>query len=371
MFGRKSAFLGTVVLAATLLTSACGVVTTGGAPTTQAPTESAAAGKIALLLPDTAFPRYELHDRPAFEAGVKAACPECEVLYANANGDSAVQQQQAENALTNGAGVIAINPIDVDAAASIAKAAHERGVKIISLGRLIQNAPVDYSASMDSAEMGRLQATALVERMQQLDGVGPVVMINGAAADNVAAAMKAGAKEVFDAAGAEVVAEYDTPEWAPETAQSEMEQAITRLGEDGFKAVYAMNDGMAGGVVVAMQRAGIDPASRPVSGLDADTAALQRIAAGQQYMTVFIDFKDQNQKAAEIAVALIQGKSPDPSLVNGSQNNGAQDVPTYFARIAAITKENIKSELIDSGFTTVDEICTADYADACAEIGLK
>ena len=61
------------------------------------------AKKIALLLPENKTARYEAFDKPMFEAAVKAGCPDCEVLYSNANQDAAKQQQQAEAAITQGA----------------------------------------------------------------------------------------------------------------------------------------------------------------------------------------------------------------------------------------------------------------------------
>ena len=76
-------------------------------------------GKIALLLPETKTARYETQDRPHFEQKFKALCPDCEVLYSNANQDAAKQQQQAEAALTKGAKVLVLDPVDSASAAAI------------------------------------------------------------------------------------------------------------------------------------------------------------------------------------------------------------------------------------------------------------
>ncbi len=64
-----------------------------------------------------------------------------------------------------------------------------------------------------------------------------------------------------------------------------MEQAITAAGKDGFAGVYSANDGMAGGAIAAMRANGIDPRSKPITGQDAEVAALQRILVGDQLMT--------------------------------------------------------------------------------------
>ena len=76
--------------------------------------------KIALLLPESKTARYESKDRPLFTAAVKAQCPDCQIIYSNADQDAAKQQQQAESALTQGANVLVLDPVDGKAAASIA-----------------------------------------------------------------------------------------------------------------------------------------------------------------------------------------------------------------------------------------------------------
>ena len=112
-------------------------------------------------------------------------------------------------------------------------------------------------------------------------------MINGAPTDNNAKLFKEGAHSVLDGSGVKIAEEYDTPDWSPDKAQTEMEQAITALGKNGFVGVYAANDGTAGGAIAAMKGAGIDPKTRPTTGQDAELAAIQRILVGEQYMTVY------------------------------------------------------------------------------------
>ena len=112
-------------------------------------------------------------------------------------------------------------------------------------------------------------------------------MINGDPADPNAAVFKEGAHNGFEEAGVEIAKEYDTPGWSAENAQREMQQAITALGNNGFAGIYAANDDTGGGAIAAMKGAGINPEERPITGQDATVAGLQRILAGQQYMTVY------------------------------------------------------------------------------------
>ena len=122
--------------------------------------------KVALLLPETKTTRYEAQDRPLFEAKVKALCGDCQILYSNANQDPAAQQNQADAALTNGAKVLVLDPVDSASAASIVAKAKARNVPVISHDRLILNSDVDYYISFDNVEVGKLQARSLVGKLR-------------------------------------------------------------------------------------------------------------------------------------------------------------------------------------------------------------
>ncbi len=76
---------------------------------------------------------------------------------------------------------------------------------------------------------------------------GSRVMINGSPTDNNAKLFKAGAHSILDGSGFTMGSEYDTPDWSPDRAQQQMEQAITRLGKPAITRVSAANDGTAGG----------------------------------------------------------------------------------------------------------------------------
>ncbi len=120
-----------------------------------------------------------------------------------------------------------------------------------------------------------------------------------------------------------------------------MEQAITGLGKDGFDAVYVANDGMAGGVIAAIKAAGIDPATRPVTGQDAELAGVQRILAGEQLMTVYQPIAEIAEAAAEIAVPLAQGKQP-PAIATAQVDNGAGKVPSVLLDTVAVDTDNVQ-----------------------------
>lgn len=330
-------------------------------------------GTIAFLLPESQTARYEALDRRLFEAKVEELCPDCEILYQNADQDAAKQQQQVEAAVTEGVDVMVLDPVDATTAGSLATRAAQADIPVISYDRLILDTPdLDYYVAFDSLEVGRQQATALSEKLAE-DGnpEGPIVKINGDPKDSNAALFKEGSNEVFEEEGVEIAQEYDTPDWLPENAQREMEQAITAEGADTIKGVYAANDGTAGGAIAAMKANGMDPTEIPVTGQDAELTAVQRIIAGEQFVTVYKPIQPLADAAAELAVAIANGEEPPADLVGDETDNGAEAVPTATIETIPVTAENVADTIIADEVYPVDEICTGQYKKACADAGIE
>jgi D-xylose transport system substrate-binding protein len=357
----------TVVLAATLAlgAAACGSDSSGGGGG-----GSAKGAKIALLLPESKTTRYEQQDRPNFERSVKKLCPSCEIIYANADQDPAKQQQQAEQAITNGAKVMVLDAVDVKSAAGIVTRAKQSKIPVISYGRLVSNADLDYYVSIDPFKVGQQQGKVLLEALKKAGKTSPsVVAIHGSPTDSNAPPYKKGAHSVLDPAGVKFVKEYDTPDWSPDKAQTEMEQSITSVGKNGFDGVYVANDGMAGGAIAALKGASIDPASRFVTGQDAEVTGIQRILTGEQLMTVYQPIKKIAEASAQLAVALAQGKTP-PDIAKARTDNGKKQVPSVLIDTVSITKDNIQDTVIADGFLKPSQICTGKYASLCKKAGI-
>ena len=346
-----------------LVVAACGSDDGGG---------GGGGGKIAFLLPESKTARYESQDRPLFEKKVKALCGDCEIIYSNADQDAAKQQQQAEAALTKGAKVLVLDPVDAASAGAIVARAQQSKVPVISYDRLITDAPIDYYVQFDSRKVGKLQGESLSAKLKA-DGnaSGPIVMINGAPTDNNAKLFKSGAQTVLKSSGVTIGKQYDTPDWSPDKAQQEMEQAITALGQTGFAGVLAANDGTAGGAIAAMKGAGIKPSTRPTTGQDAELPAIQRILIGDQFMTVYKPIKPLADNAAEIAVKIAKGEDVPASLTPSKEDNGNKQVPTKTLDITVVTKDNVNDTVIKDGYWTASQVCTAAYAAACKAAGIQ
>ncbi len=370
-FVRIAAAGATIMLLATACTASPG--TSGSA------SGGTSGGKVALLLPEKQTARYEAADRPLFEAKFKEACPSTELIYSNAGGDDAAQLNQAESAMTNGATVLVLDPNDADAAGKIVTEAAGKNVKVISYDRLIKgNSKPDYYVEFDSNSVGKLQGQALLDDLTKMGMTkAKVLWINGSPKDNNAKLFAEGAHSVLDGK-VDIVKEDAMQNWKPEEAQAITEAAIASLGKDGFDAVYVANDGGAGGVIAAMKSNGVDPKTHPVTGQDAELAAIQRMVAGEQFMTVYKPIKVLAEAAAVAACDLVSGKSIDTATFSGKENNGTADIPTQIIPVVPVTLDgaisgtkSIMDSVVADGFYTVADICTTDFASACAAAGIK
>ncbi|MHB1171625.1 MAG: ABC transporter substrate-binding protein [Lacisediminihabitans sp.] len=361
----KIAIKRAVVVTATLLATALTLAACSSTPSGGTATSGTSAAKIGLLLPDSVTARYASADKPLFEAKIKALCPTCTVLYANADGDAAKQQQQAESMLTQGVKVLVLDPFDGAAAQSIVAEAAAKKVPVISYDRLIAGGKANLYISFDNEKVGQLQATALVDKLKA-DGVpagSGILMINGSPTDNNATLFKKGAHSVIDTSGYKVLAEFDTPGWTPANAQTWMDGQITKFGAAAIKGIYAANDGVGGAAIASLQAAGVTKMP-PITGQDASLAGIQNILAGTQYMTIYKAFKPEAEAAAQAAIDLINGKTPtSTSTVSG--------VPSILLTPLPVTVDKIESTVVADKLYTVADICTTAYAAACTAAGVK
>ncbi|KXU91897.1 ABC transporter substrate-binding protein [Caballeronia megalochromosomata] len=328
------------------------------------PALAAPSGTVAFLMPDQASTRYEQHDFPGFKAEMAKLCPDCKVLYQNANAAVATQQQQFNSVIAQGAKVIVLDPVDSTAAASLVHMAQSQGIKVIAYDRPVPSTPADYYVSFDNEGIGRAIATSLVEHLKTT-GVaaskGGVLEVNGSPTDAAAGLIKKGIHSGLESGGYKTLAEYDTPEWAPPKAQQWVSGQITRFSSQ-IVGVVAANDGTAGGTVAAFKAAGVNPVP-PVTGNDATTAGLQLIIAGDQYNTILKPSEIVAAAAAKAAVGFLSGQAPkgETTLFN---------TPTQLFKPAVITAQNLKAEVIDKGFASPKELCTDRYAEGCKKLGI-
>ncbi len=331
----------------------------------------AAGGKIAVLLPDSASSaRWENDDRRFLKAAFEeAGLVEGEdFTISNAEGDAATMQTQAEAALTDGATVLLMVPLDAGSGAAIIDTAHAAGAVVIDYDRLTTEGDgADYYVSFDNVAVGNKMGEAMVDALADFDGVPNVMILDGGPTDNNATLFGNGymefAQPKFDAGEWNLVDRQAVDGWDNQEAQNIAEQILTAANNE-VDAVIVANDGMAGGVISALTN--VDLNGIPVTGQDASVGGIQNILTGNQYMTVYKAIKAEAEAAADLAITLVNGDTP--TTATGSVNNGTNDIPSVLLVPVTVTVDNIEETVIADGFRTVEEICVDDAAatDFCS-----
>ena len=258
------------------------------------------------------------------EAAMKAAIEKAGGKYisADAQGSNEKQAANIEDLVTRGAKVLVVLAWDADAVLPAVKKAQAEGIPVIAYDRLIQDKDVFY-LTFDNIEVGRMQAQGVFK----VKPAGNYVFIKGAPTDPNADFLHKGQLEVLNAAikagKIKVVGEQYTEGWAPENAQKNMEQILTK-NANKVDAVVASNDGTAGGVVAALRAQNL--VGIPVSGQDGDIAALNRVALGEQTVSVFKDARKLGEAAGTVAVQLAKGKKGKDIAGTVTWNEGTKKI---------------------------------------------
>jgi D-xylose transport system substrate-binding protein len=276
------------------------------------------------------------------------------VLVLAANSDDTVQISDVEKLITNRVDVLVVVPHDGTAMAKAVAMAHDAGIPVIAYDRIIRDSDLDFYVSFDNVRVGELQAKFLVEHLPT-PGKGRIVRIYGAKTDNNAAQFKQGQDRVLqpliERGDIEVVHEDWAEDWKPENAKRIVNAAITAHGPD-FDAVLASNDGTAGGAIQALSEEGL-AGKVLVTGQDAETVALQRIAAGTQTMTIYKPLRTLAQGAAELATKVAGRRVV---VARQTVNNGRTDVPAVLYDVVTVTKDNIVDTVIRDGLASYDDV---------------
>ncbi len=287
-------------------------------------------------------------DRDEFVAAVQKM--DANVIVDVAYNDASEQLEQVRAMIGQGIDVLVIIPHDAVSAAAAVAMAHRANVKVVSYDRLVLNADVDLYISFDNEKVGQLQAQAMLRAVPG----GRYVIVDGPPSDYNSVMIREGIEAVLkphvDSGKITIVSEFATVDWMADEAAD----GINKLLQDNVRidAVIAENDSLAGGAIKALSQHHLVP-TVPVVGMDADLAACQRVAEGQQLMTVYKPIRQLAVAAAGFAVKLARGEEIG---VSGTMSDGKYYVPCYFIAPEAVNKDNMVDTVINDGFHKMAEV---------------
>ena len=317
---------------------------------------------VALLLPENVNPRWEQQDAAAFVRTMGEIASNIEVEVFNANNDTSTQQRQAEQALTQGAKVLVVIPIDGESSAIIADTAAEEGVPTIAYDRMINSKNTTFWVQADLEGMGFDQATHVINHTKKGD---TLVMLKGSPTDPNAAVIHNGQLRALTPLyeSGERVMGYEnwTPGWDPAIARRSMDQALTQLNNN-VQGVVSSNDGNAGAAIAAMEEQGM-AGTVPVSGLDCTVQAQQLILLGKQTQCGWRPLEDMAAAAAKVTVRLVNGEDfSDLAPQKVTNGVGAEVAYVPVGSYSAVGVDGVAYVIANDKSMTKDMICQGEAA---------
>jgi len=335
-------------------------------------------GMIQVLLPDTTTStRYVQYDAPYLKQAFEAAGLSADQFKIdNAQGSVSTMQTQADAAISSGASVLVVDPLDPGSGAAIEQKALDAGLAVIDYDRLVTGGPQDrYYVSFDNVKVGELIGQGMVDCVDAWGVTDPnVLVMAGDPKDNNAKLFKEGYMSVLNPKfddGSYVNAGEPAGTWQPQEAATSFEQQFTANGD--INAVVTPNDDNANAVIAVLQKNKIEPNTFPTTGQDASPPGLQNILKGYQCGTVYKPIYLEAQAAAALALYLRAGETPPASLVAGSTTDDdiGADIPSVLAVPVWVTSENMADTVVKDGAISAADLCAGDVADACAEAGIS
>jgi D-xylose transport system substrate-binding protein len=342
-------------------------------------------------------PRWAAHDKPNIEQTVEAGGGK--YIDADANLVNEQQLTDVDTLISKGANVLILLAQDQTAILPAVAKAKAANIPIIAYDRLIEDPSILY-ITFDNVGVGKAQATALLAKVP----TGNYVIIKGDPGDpNAATFLPQGFKDaglldkvtsgdikILNATGTNYPADYGTftDAWKTENAQSNMETILDKATSDNtpINAILAENDSTALGVVAAetAKSAGFVP----LSGQDGDTANLNNVALGKQYVDIWKNANELGKAAGAAALALCAGGSMasltlksgliDPAVAPVAgltaqpfTTPGGNTVSSFILQPTPITADKL-NVVLDQKWVTKDDLCKGvDTTQATAPAACK
>ena len=341
------------------------------------PLVSRGSGNVAVILPDTvSSTRYVEFDAPYLTKALKlAGLSTSQFTVQNAQGSDATEYSDAQAAITKGAKVLIMDPIDPGVGAKIESYAKSHGVPVIDYDRITLGGSRKFYVSFNNVFVGTLLGQGLQSCVQAWGVKSPkVIVMRGDPTDNNATLFANGYDAVLktnfsNGTWKDVANPAGT--WTPTVALTEFQAAFTK--NPSANALLSPNDENAAPIIHFLQTKGIKAKTFPVTGQDATLTGLQNIVAGFQCGTVYKPIYLEAQASVALAMYLRAGITPPASLVNGSVNDvneGNTPVPSILLKPEWVTTANMASTVISDNFVPKSAICAGSFAADCTKAGI-
>ena len=376
--GSSSSTAGSSSSAGTVPTISVGQLDrTFAAMATLKPLAAAGKGNVAVILPDTvSSARYTEFDAPYLsQALATAGLTPSQYSVVNAQGSDATELSDAQEAITKGASVLIMDPLDSGVGASIESYAKSHGVAVIDYDRLTLGGSRAYYVSFNNVFVGTLIGQGFVSCATAWGVSKPnVLVMKGAPTDNNATLFAQGYNAVlapFFSSGKYVNVGTPAGTWDPPTAESEFQQEFT--AHKNINSVVTPNDENAAPIIHYLQTQGVKAKTFPVTGQDATLVGLQNILSGFQCGTVYKPIYLEAQAAVALAMYVRAGKTPPASLVNGSTPDTQTNTPvkSVLLKPTWVTPSNMNATVIADQFVPAQQLCVGAFAAPCKAAGIS
>ncbi len=324
------------------------------------------AEKIGIAMPNTVVPRWQT-DAETLKNELEYSGQEAVIIFADNTKET--QIANIESLIEQGCKVLIICPVDGRALTEVLDKAKSKGIKIISYDRLIMNSDaIDYYATFDNFKVGLLQGEYLASKLNLRNEISQknIEFFTGSIDDNNVNYLWSGNMEILKPyllsghlvclSGQTSKEEVATHRWLADNAKSRLHSLIQTLhygpnsGEERLDAILCPNDTIANGLIELLTTIGYDASNMPViTGQDCSLKGVKNIRNGLQSMCVFKDSRILAIHVVDMVNAILSGGEVNINDTT-SYDNGTGIIPTYLCAPKTVTKDNIREELIESGY---------------------
>jgi D-xylose transport system substrate-binding protein len=325
--------------------------------------------KVYFLIPNSTTTRFEQRDAPLLKEAMKRESPGTSVTVFNAEGDAAKQQNQVNDAITQGASAIVLVTTDANLSAGALAAAKQANVPVILEEHDAIGGPADVQVVFDPFKIGQEQGKRAAQLLNAMPGQGlKVARVKGNPGEYGTNQFQKGQDEflqpLIDSGKITIACDKNIPNWDPVAGQAFAEDCLTKENNN-ISLFVTMNDDLAGGIIAALTTQNLVGKIPVTGGQDANLTALQYIAQGKQDNTIFKNLGDMADTVAKVTASILDGKGVPQDMINGKVNNQFMDVPAVMMPVQNVTKDNLQV-VVDAKFYTWDQICQPDpTSDVC------